>query len=195
MRDLEANRLSGRMRRYARVGGLAAQLAGNRVLGRKLDRVEHSAELRLALGGLKGPLMKAGQFLATIPDALPPEYAEELRQLPANAPPMGWAFVKRRMRAELGPDWRGRFAEFEHEAAAAASLGQVHRAVGHDGRRLACKLQYPDMQSAIEADLAQLRLVLSIYRAYDRAIDSADIYRELADRLRRGVDYGGAAGA
>ena len=194
MRDLEANRLSGRMRRYARVGGaiggLAAQLAGNRVLGRKLDRVEHSAELRLALGGLKGPLMKAVQFLATIPDALPPEYAEELRQLQANAPPMGWAFVKRRMIAELGPNWRGRFAEFEHEAAAAASLGQVHRAVGHDGRRLACKLQYPDMQSAIEADLAQLRLVLSIYRAYDRAIDSADVYRELADRLREELDYG-----
>ncbi len=194
MRDVEANRLSGRMRRYARVGGaiggLAAQLAGNRVLGRKLDRVEHSAELRLALGGLKGPLMKAVQFLANIPDALPPEYAEELRQLQANAPPMGWAFVKRRMIAELGPDWRGRFAEFEHEAAAAASLGQVHRAVGHDGRRLACKLQYPDMQSAIEADLAQLRLVLSIYRAYDKAIDSGDIYRELADRLREELDYG-----
>jgi predicted unusual protein kinase regulating ubiquinone biosynthesis (AarF/ABC1/UbiB family) len=109
----EDSTLTGRVRRYARVGtsvgGLAAQLAGARVLGRGLDRVTHSAELKEALGGLKGPLMKAAQILATIPDALPREYAEELRQLQSNAPAMGWPFVKRRMRAELGPGWQGRF--------------------------------------------------------------------------------------
>merc|ERR1712185_624149 len=100
--------------------------------------------------------MKAAQLLASIPDALPKEYAEDLRQLQSNAPPMGWTFVKRRMKAELGPDWQGRFAEFEREAAAAASLGQVHRAVLHDGTKVACKLQFPDMSSAVEADLRQL---------------------------------------
>ena len=84
---------------------------------------------RSALGGLKGPLMKAAQLLATIPDALPPEYARELAQLQANAPAMGWAFVKRRMATELGPDWQAKFAKFDKEASFAASLGQVHHAI------------------------------------------------------------------
>src|SRR4029077_1679512 len=163
----EENRLSGRIRRYARVGsavgGLAARLAGQRYLGMGLDRDVHAAELRAALGGLKGPLMKVAQILATIPDALPKEYAAELGQLQANAPSMGWPFVKRRMVAELGPSWQSRFRRFERTAAAAASLGQVHRAEREDGVPLACKLQYPDMQSAVEADLGQLRLILGIY--------------------------------
>jgi predicted unusual protein kinase regulating ubiquinone biosynthesis (AarF/ABC1/UbiB family) len=189
----EDSRLSRRVRRYAAVGtgigGLAAQVAGARYLGLALDRGRHSAELKAALGHLKGPLMKAAQILATIPDALPREYAEELRQLQSNAPPMGWPFVKRRMRGELGPDWQSRFASFEHQAAAAASLGQVHRAVGLDGRALACKLQYPDMLSAVEADLGQLQVMFSVYRRYDRAIDPSQIYRELAARLREELDY------
>ncbi|MDJ0610395.1 MAG: AarF/ABC1/UbiB kinase family protein [Kiloniellales bacterium] len=189
----EDSTISGRVKRYARVGtsvgGLAAQLAGARYLGRSIDRDQHSAELKQALGNLKGPLMKAAQILATIPDALPREYADELRQLQSNAPSMGWPFVKRRMRAELGPDWQKRFAEFEHTAAAAASLGQVHRATDHDGRQLACKLQYPDMLSAVEADLQQLKVVFSIYRRYDKAIDPGNIYAELAERLREELDY------
>ena len=189
----EDSRLSGRMRRYAKVGtqvgGLAAQVFGARVLGVGLDRGRHSADLKAALGGLKGPLMKAAQILATIPDALPREYAEELRQLQSNAPSMGWHFVKRRMRSELGPGWQKKMKNFEHEAAAAASLGQVHRAVSLEGEDLACKLQYPDMQSAVEADLQQLKLAFSIYRRYDRAIDPSDIYNELAARLREELDY------
>ncbi len=186
-------RLTGRVRRYAQVGtsvgGLAAQVVGARYLGLGLDRGKHSSELKAALGGLKGPLMKAAQILATIPDALPREYAEELRQLQSNAPSMGWPFVKRRMRSELGPDWQSKFKSFEHEAAAAASLGQVHRAVSLDGRDLACKLQYPDMLSAVDADLQQLKILFGIYRRYDRAIDPSNIYHELAERLREELDY------
>jgi len=189
----EDSRLSHRMRRYARVGtsvgGLAAQVVGARVFGLALDKGRHSADLRAALGGLKGPLMKAAQILATIPDALPAEYAEELRHLQSNAPAMGWQFVRRRMRGELGPGWEARFKDFAHEAAAAASLGQVHRAMGLDGRDLACKLQYPDMLSAVEADLRQLRLAFSVYHRYDRAIDPSEIYKELAERLREELDY------
>lgn len=191
--DEGASSLSGRARRYARVGssvgGLAAQVVGARYLGLGLDRGKHSSELKAALGGLKGPLMKAAQILATIPDALPREYAEELRQLQSNAPAMGWAFVKRRMRSELGAGWEKKFESFEREAAAAASLGQVHRAVSLDGRDLACKLQYPDMLSAVEADLQQLKVLFGIYRRYDRAIDPSNIYHELADRLREELDY------
>lgn len=189
----ENNRLGGRIRRYARVGtavgGLAARFVGERYLGLQLDRGQHAAELRAALGGLKGPLMKVAQIMATIPDALPKEYVEELQQLQANAPAMGWPFVKRRMAAELGNGWQAKFKNFEHEAAAAASLGQVHRATTHGGQALACKLQYPNMASAVEADLSQLSVIFSIYERYDRAIHTKEIHGEIGDRLREELDY------
>ena len=189
----EQDSLTGRVRRYVQVGsavgGFAARLAGERFLGVRLDRGRHASDLRAALGGLKGPLMKVAQILSTIPEALPREYAAELTQLQANAPAMGWPFVKRRMSAELGRDWRARFADFEREAARAASLGQVHRATDLEGRALACKLQYPDMASAVEADLRQLKLIFAIHRRYDDAIDTSDIHAEIAERLREELDY------
>jgi predicted unusual protein kinase regulating ubiquinone biosynthesis (AarF/ABC1/UbiB family) len=187
------NSLAGRVARYAQVGGAvagqAARLAGTHLLGRGLDRLSHASELREALGGLKGPLMKVAQMMATIPDALPAEYAAELAQLQSQAPPMGRPFVRRRMAAELGPGWEARFAHFPLEAAAAASLGQVHKARLADGRTVACKLQYPGIESAVEADLAQLRLIFAIYRRYDAAIDTTRIYEEIAARLREELDY------
>ena len=191
-RDSERDSVGGRVRRYAKVGtavgGLAARLAGDRMFGISIDRPGHAKDLKNALGGLKGPLMKVAQILATIPEALPQEYVDELMQLQANAPAMGWLFVKRRMAAELGPVWQDRFDSFEHQAAAAASLGQVHRA-SLDGHALACKLQYPDMNSAVEADLAQLKLIFSIYGRYDRTIDTIHILAEISERLREELDY------
>ena len=185
--------LGGQLRRYARVGGavggLAANYAGRRLLGRKIEHDAHARELAAAVGGLKGPLMKVAQILATIPDALPSAYAEELRQLQADAPSMGWPFVRRRMAGELGPDWPKRFRGFERSAAHAASLGQVHRATAPDGARLACKLQYPDMAAAVEADLRQLRLVFSVYERRDRAVRTDSIFQELSERLREELDY------
>jgi predicted unusual protein kinase regulating ubiquinone biosynthesis (AarF/ABC1/UbiB family) len=193
MRDDEANRLSGRLARYARVGtgvgGLAAKMIGSRALGRDVDRAANAAELARMLGGLKGPIMKVAQLLATIPDAVPPEYAAELAQLQADAPPMGWAFVKRRMTAELGPGWQAKFGSFERTPAAAASLGQVHRATAKDGTALASKLQYPEMASAVEADIRQLRVIFSIHRRMDPAIDTSEIIEELSDRVREELDY------
>ena len=193
MKDQEANRFSARARRYAKVGtsvgGVAARMAGDRMLGRTSDRAGNAIALTAALGGLKGPIMKVAQLLATIPDALPPEYANELIKLQSQAPPMGWAFVKRRMGAELGPDWQKKFAEFEHHPAAAASLGQVHKARALDGSSLACKLQYPDMQSAVEADLSQLQLLFAIRKRFDPAIDTSEIAVEIAARLREELDY------
>ncbi len=182
-----------RARRFARttrtVGGLAAKIAGERYLGVTIDRDRHAGELRAALGGLKGPLMKVAQILATIPDALPDEYAEELRQLQADAPSMGPPFVRRRMAGELGPDWRARFKDFDLTAAHAASLGQVHRATLHDGQDVAVKLQYPDMKAAVESDLKQLKLIIAVYRRYDAAIRPENIQAEIADRLREELDY------
>jgi predicted unusual protein kinase regulating ubiquinone biosynthesis (AarF/ABC1/UbiB family) len=191
--DREKNRFSARARRYAKVGsqlsGTAARFAGARFFGVPLDRAANALELAAALGGLKGPIMKVAQLLATIPDALPPEYANELIKLQSQAPPMGWAFVKRRMNAELGVDWQKKFSSFEHQPAAAASLGQVHRARALEGDELACKLQYPDMQSAVEADLSQLQLLFAIRNRFDPAIDTTEIAIEIGARLREELDY------
>jgi predicted unusual protein kinase regulating ubiquinone biosynthesis (AarF/ABC1/UbiB family) len=193
MSDSEANRFTARARRYARVGtdvgGVAARIAGARFFGLDLDRGKNAAQLAAALGGLKGPIMKVAQLLSTIPDALPPEYAAELAKLQSEAPPMGWAFVKRRMIAELGADWQSKFAAFEHHPAAAASLGQVHKARAHDGTELACKLQYADMQSAVEADLKQLSLLFALHRRMEPAIDTTEINKEIGARIREELDY------
>jgi predicted unusual protein kinase regulating ubiquinone biosynthesis (AarF/ABC1/UbiB family) len=182
----------GEIKRFARtsgaVGGIAARLAGER-MGFRTDRAGHAEDLKTVLGGLKGPLMKVAQFLTTVPDMLPPEYAEELATLQANAPAMGWNFVRRRMAAELGPDWQSRFTSFAQTANSAASLGQVHRATLPNGADVACKLQYPDMPSTVEADLRQLRMALAVYRRMDSAIQQDDVYAELADRLREELDY------
>jgi predicted unusual protein kinase regulating ubiquinone biosynthesis (AarF/ABC1/UbiB family) len=190
---VERSSLFGELRRMARtsgaVGGIAARVAGARVLGMRTDRAAHAEDLRTILGGLKGPLMKVAQFLSTVPDALPAEYAAELAELQANAPPMGWAFVRRRMASELGADWQSRFSAFGQDAAAAASLGQVHRARLPDGTDVACKLQYPDMPSTVEADLRQLRVAMAIYHRMDNAIQHDEIYKELTERLREELDY------
>ncbi len=191
--ELSSSMTGGRLRRYAKVtsamGGLAARLAGEKYLGIKIDREQHASDLRAALGGLKGPLMKVAQILATIPDALPKEYVNELSHLQADAPSMGWLFVKRRMKAELGENWLTNFKDFDKRASAAASLGQVHFAESIDGKDLACKLQYPDMGSAVQADLKQLKLIFSLYEKYDSAISTEAIHEELSDRLKEELDY------
>jgi predicted unusual protein kinase regulating ubiquinone biosynthesis (AarF/ABC1/UbiB family) len=190
---MSGSNLFGEIRRFARtsgaMGGIAARVAGERMFGIKTDRAAHAEDLKTILGGLKGPLMKVAQFLSTVPDALPAEYAEELAQLQSNAPAMGWNFVRRRMASELGPDWRLRFASFSQEASAAASLGQVHRATLPDGTDVACKLQYPDMPSTVEADLKQLKLAMAVYHRMDNAIQQDEIYKELRERLREELDY------
>lgn len=190
--DPEKNRMSERAKRYIRVGAgmgqATARIAGGRLIGQS-NRGSEAALLRAALGNLRGPIVKVAQLLATIPDLLPPEYAAELQKLQSQAPAMGWAFVKRRMQAELGPQWRERFAEFAHEPAAAASLGQVHRATTLDGRALAVKLQYPDMQSAVEADLKQLNLAFAIQGRLDGALNTSQMRIEIAERIREELDY------
>ena len=192
MSDAEANRFTARAARYAKVGanmsGVAARMARGRLFGAN-GQVTNAAALTQALGGLKGPMMKVAQMMATVPDLLPPEYAEELQKLQSDAPPMGAAFVKRRMQAELGADWQGRFGSFDLRPAAAASLGQVHRATAKDGAALAVKLQYPDMQSAVEADLKQLDWLFGLHRQFSTAIDTREAAKEIGARLREELDY------
>jgi predicted unusual protein kinase regulating ubiquinone biosynthesis (AarF/ABC1/UbiB family) len=194
MTDTETNRFTGRVSRYANVGagvgGAVARIAARRLFGAEAGSSEEGRLLAAALGNLKGPLMKVAQLMATIPGALPDGYAAELSQLQSQAPPMGWPFVKRRMAVELGLDWQSKFGSFEHSAAHAASLGQVHRAKSKEGEALACKLQYPDMESAVEADLNQLSVIFGLHRRMEPAIDTAEIAEEIGDRLREELDYG-----
>ena len=192
-RDAERNRLAGRVARFAQVGmglsGAAATIGANRLFGVGDADARNAKALKDALGNLKGPMMKVAQMFATVPDLLPPEFASELAQLQANAPAMSSVFVRRRMAAELGPDWLSRFQDFDLKPAAAASLGQVHRATSHDGQALAVKLQYPDMLSAVESDLGQMRAVMGLARRMFAAIDTTEIVTEISARLREELDY------
>ncbi|MBA3812089.1 MAG: AarF/ABC1/UbiB kinase family protein [Caulobacteraceae bacterium] len=192
-RDPERDRLSGRVARFAKVGaglsGAAATFGANALFGGGDAEARNARALKETLGRLKGPLMKVAQMFATVPDLLPPEFAAELTQLQTNAPAMGPAFVRRRMAAELGPGWASRFAAFDPVPAAAASLGQVHRATAHDGRALAVKLQYPDMLSAVESDLGQFRALLGVGRRMFGAVDTREIATEISERIREELDY------
>nr|MDQ2861060.1 AarF/UbiB family protein [Pseudomonadota bacterium] len=192
-KDLERDRLSGRVARFAKVGaglsGAVASFGANALFGAGDAEARNARALREALGRLKGPLMKVAQMFATVPDLLPPEFTAELTELQTNAPAMGPAFVRRRMAAELGADWASKFAAFDLVPAAAASLGQVHRATAHDGRALAAKLQYPEMLSAVESDLGQLRLLLGLGRQLFGAVDTREIAAEISERLREELDY------
>ncbi len=134
--------------------------------------------------------MKVAQMMATIPEALPPEYAEELMKLQAEAPSMGAAFVKRRMQAELEPRWREALRQIRSPprrrgARSARSIARSEL----DGSRPACQLQYPDMASAVEADLAELDLLFSIHRRMGPAIDTREIALEIGARVREELDY------
>ncbi|NWG54994.1 MAG: AarF/ABC1/UbiB kinase family protein [Hydrogenophilaceae bacterium] len=189
--DPERDRLSARIGRVAQVGanmgGAAAAYAAARLTGG--DDAQIAKAIRDALGKSKGPLMKVAQLVATIPELLPEAYADEFRKLQSHAPAMGWPFVDRRMRTELGADWKKKFEFFEQEAAHAASLGQVHRAITKAGDEVACKLQYPDMASAVEADIGQLKTLLNLFKTMDNTIDSSEAIEEVSERLREELDY------
>ncbi len=191
--DRERNRFAARAGRFARVGanlsGAALTFGAASLFGGDDGDARVARALKEALGRSKGPLMKVAQMVSTIPDFLPEEYAAELAGLQAHAPSMGWNFVQRRMQSELGRDWGEKFAGFGRDAAHAASLGQVHKARLHDGRMAACKLQYPDMASAVESDLGQLRTLLGLFQRMDGSIDPEEMLEEIADRLREELDY------
>jgi len=179
--------------RFARVSaglaGVAARGAVRSLGGTGLLSAENANDLTRVLGNLRGPVMKVAQFMATFPGLLPTEVAAPLLTLQTNAPPMGPAFVRRRMQAELGPHWEQKFKAFDREPAAAASLGQVHRAMAKDGRALACKLQYPNMDAAVQSDVRQLKAALQVQRGLDPTVDTREIGEEIAARLAEELDY------
>lgn len=190
--DLEDG-LGRRVARFAKVSaglsGVAVRGAGRALAGGRTFSAANAADLTAVLGTLRGPVMKVAQFVATVPGVLPPEVAQPLLSLQTNAPPMGWGFVRRRMAAELGKDWERKFKHFERDAAAAASLGQVHRAVDKNGAALACKLQYPNMAAAVESDIRQFKAALALQRNWDRTIDTREFALEIEARLSEELDY------
>lgn len=185
--------LSGRLKRYTQVssalGGVAVKYAGEHFFGLTIDHETQAQNLAKALGTLKGPVLKIAQMLATVPDAVPAEYVKEFLPLQSEAPAMGWPFVRRRMAQELGANWIEKFQHFDPQASFAASLGQVHRAVSLKGETLACKLQYPDMISTVDADLQQLKLVLNLYEKTFQALKTTSIFEEIRARLSEELDY------
>lgn len=189
----ENNTFKNRFKRYVNVSthisSAAAQFVGDKFFGIPIDHPSMAAKLAAAFGNLKGPVMKVAQMLATIPDAVPEDYMNAFSDLQSNAPPMGWSFVRRRMNAELGPGWESRFQFFSKEANAAASLGQVHKAITLEGDVVACKLQYPDMSSKVEADLAQLKLALKLYESSIGALETENAFEEIKERLNEELDY------
>lgn len=158
-------------------------------IGYTPDHKAFAEALTRELGDMKGPIMKIGQILATVPGMLPPAYSDAFLSLSTNAPPMGPLFVKRRMVGELGQRWASLFKTFHLSPSFAASLGQIHKAQSHKNETLAVKLQYPNMEAVIETDLKHLRFVCRLYERYGRAILTENFQKEIRDRLYEELDY------
>ncbi|USQ75541.1 ABC1 kinase family protein [Ornithinimicrobium cryptoxanthini] len=181
------------------VAARAVRGVGRRLSGQSAEDVlaqrqaDSARQLFEVLGGLKGGAMKVGQFLSLMESALPPDqvmpYRESLTRLQSAAPAMSGDAVGRVLGEELGEDWRSLFASFDESAAAAASIGQVHRAVWRDGRPVAVKVQYPGAEKALMADLTALSRFARVSAGLVPGLDLAPILAELRRRLREEVDY------
>jgi len=200
---------TGRIRRTAQVGSVvgsqSARYAGTvaRNLARRPDEAAQALEQRHievaeqmveTLGRMKGAAMKIGQLASFIDtEFLPPEYRDlyqdKLATLRSTAPPMPW----KKVRGVLDEEWEEPveelFEDFEQEAAAAASIGQVHRAVLPDGRRVAVKVQYPGVADAIAADMQNAGLILRLARAFAPGLDAKAAAAELKERVMEELDY------
>ncbi|MFJ4437078.1 ABC1 kinase family protein [Streptomyces sp. NPDC088923] len=176
-----------------RIGGASAELVGREVQQRTAE------QLFKVLGELKGGAMKFGQALSVFESALPEElagpYRAALTRLQEAAPPMPVATVRGLLAERLGEDWPELFRSFDEEPAAAASIGQVHRAVWHDGRAVAVKVQYPGAGRALLGDLAQLGMVARVLGPVVPGIDIKPLVAELRERVAEELDYGLEAAA
>jgi predicted unusual protein kinase regulating ubiquinone biosynthesis (AarF/ABC1/UbiB family) len=182
--------------------GLAGRTAlglGKRLGGRPAEIVAQEIQQRTAeqifkvLGELKGGALKLGQALSIFEAALPPEiagpYRATLTRLQDSAPPLPAASVHRVLAEDLGEDWRENFIEFDDRPAAAASIGQVHRAVWNDGRAVAVKIQYPGAGKALNNDFTQLSRIARLFGVLMPGLDTKPLLEELRSRVAEELDY------
>lgn len=196
----------GSARRNAKLASIPVGIAGRAALGigkrlTGMSRDEVNAELMekaanqlfSVLGELKGGAMKVGQALSVLEAAIPEEFAapyrEALTKLQKDAPPLSAAKVHRVLDAQLGTKWRGRFASFDDDPVASASIGQVHRAVWADGREVAVKIQYPGADEALRADLKTMRRLTSVLKQLAPGADVQGVVDELVERTEMELDY------
>jgi len=195
---------SGRLRRLARVGRLSARLAtssaGARVrrlfAGRERRQEQEQARRQRdaravaeAMGEMKGVLMKLGQMLSFVTDAVPPEYRAALASLQTQAPPLGFGAVRDVVERELGAPLERAFARFDPRPIASASIGQVHRARLPGGEPVAVKVQYPGVAEAIGADLANASVLYRALGMFYPALDPGPVVEELRARVGEELDY------
>jgi predicted unusual protein kinase regulating ubiquinone biosynthesis (AarF/ABC1/UbiB family) len=181
------------------MAGRAALGLGRRLGGRPAEIVAQEIQQRTAeqifrvLGELKGGALKLGQALSIFEAALPPEiagpYRATLTRLQDSAPPLPASAVHKVLAADLGADWRANFAEFDDKPAAAASIGQVHRAVWLDGRPVAVKIQYPGAGKALSNDFTQLSRVGRLFGVLMPGLDVGPLLDELRSRVVEELDY------
>lgn len=181
------------------IAGRAAAGFGKRLTGQNADEVSADLAAKAAeqmfavLGELKGGAMKLGQAMSVFEAAMPEEiagpYREALTKLQKDAPPMAASVVHRVLDQQLGTGWRGRFESFDDVPAAAASIGQVHRAVWSDGRAVAVKIQYPGADEALRSDLRQLRRLAPIFKPFAPGTDVKALVDELSTRSEEELDY------
>lgn len=194
-----------RTKRFLKLAGMTASVA-TRYAGEKIKDVVQDEEQRKlsksraygkmaediteTLGELKGAVMKVGQIVSQTQDFLPAEFSEALKKLQKEAPPVDFSVIKAQVEVELGDELSSLFKSFDEEPYAAASIGQVHRAVTLDGRQVIVKVQYPGVARSVNSDLKQLKLTLKLGGLLKMPKESVDrLFLELQERLNEELDY------